>query len=97
MDVRQAEVAALEAVGEALVVEAEEVEDGGLEVVDVVLVLDHAEAQLVGLADDLAGLYAAAGEPHGVGVDVMVAADRVADLAHRRAAELAPPDDQRVL
>lgn len=35
MDVGEAEVPALEAVGELFVVEAEEVEEGGVEVVDV--------------------------------------------------------------
>ena len=42
-----------------------------------------------------ARLDAAAGQPHRHGVDVMVAADRLADLAHRRAAEFAAPDHQR--
>src|SRR6184192_1541723 len=96
VDVGEAEVAALEAVGETLVVEAEEVEDGGLEVVDVVLFLDGGEAELIGLADDAVS-DAAAGDVHGEGVDVMVAADGDADLAHRRAAELAAPDDERVV
>ena len=52
VDVGQAEVAALEAEGEPLVVEAEQVQDRGLQVVDVDLVLDGAEAELVGLAED---------------------------------------------
>ena len=43
------------------------------------------------------GFDAAAGEPHGEGVDVMVAADGVAVFAHRRAAEFAAPDDERVV
>ena len=50
-DVGQAEVAALETVGEPGVVEAEEVEDRGVEVVDVDLVLDAGEAEVVGLAE----------------------------------------------
>ena len=61
------------------------------------LVLDDVEAEFVGLAEDDAGLDAAAGEPHREGVDVVVAADGVAVLAHRRAAEFAAPDDQRVV
>ena len=40
-------------------------------------------------------LHAAAGHPHGEAVGVVVAA--VALLAHRRAAELAAPDDQRLV
>ena len=57
-----------------------------------------AKPKLVGVAEVQAGLDAAAGQPHGEGVDVMVAADPCSrDLAHRRAAELAAPDDQRVV
>ncbi len=51
MDVGETVVAALEAVGEAFVIEAEEVHDGGLQVVDVDLVLHAAETHLVGLAE----------------------------------------------
>ena len=49
-DVGQTEVPARVAVGEAFVVEAEEVEDGGVQVVDVDFVLDGAEAEVVGRA-----------------------------------------------
>ena len=43
VDVGEAEVAAAVAVGEALVIEAEEVEHGGLQIVDVDAVLDGFE------------------------------------------------------
>src|SRR6478735_893238 len=46
--VRQPEIAAGVAVGEFFVVEAEEVEDRGVEVVDVDPVVDGGEAELVG-------------------------------------------------
>ena len=54
VDVGQAEVAAGVAVGELLVVEAEQVQDRGVQVVDVDLVLDGGEAELVGGAVDVA-------------------------------------------
>ena len=97
MHVGQAEVAALEAVRQLGVVQAQLVQDRRLQVVDVDRVLDHVVADLVGLAVDVARLHAAAGQPHRVGVDVVVAADRLAALAHRRAAELAAPDHQRAV
>ena len=97
MDVGEAEVAALELEGELLVVEAEQVQQGRVQVVDVGLVLDAVEAEFVGLAVGDAGADAAAGEPHGEGVDVVVAAGLVAVFAHRRAAEFAAPDDQGLL
>src|SRR5262245_31442351 len=95
--VGQPEVAALEAVGEPFVVEAKKMEDGGLQVVDMIFVLDDAEAKLIGLADDDARLHTATGDPHREGVDVVVAADGDTDLAHGSAAEFAAPDDERVL
>ena len=49
--VGQPEVAALEPVGEPGVVEAQQVQDRGLQVVDVDRVFDDVEAQVVGLAD----------------------------------------------
>ena len=76
-------------------------EDRGLDVVDVYGVVDDVEAQLVGRAQGEAGLDAAAGEPHGEGLRVVVAAELAAErgvrLDHRRPAELAAPDHQRVV
>ena len=57
--------------------------------------------EVVGLAEGEAALHAAAGHPDGEDVGVMVSAERflVVDvaLAERSAAELAAPDDQRVV
>ncbi len=94
LDVSEPEVPALESIRQTLVVQAEEVENRGLEVVDVDAVLDGGEAELVGLAEGEAGFHAAAGEPHGISIDVVVATDHLADLAHRCAAELAAPDHE---
>ena len=60
------------------------------------LVLHDVEREVVGLAVGKARLHAAAGEPHGEGVRMVVAAV-VAALDHRRAAEFAAPDDQGIL
>src|SRR5206468_9339997 len=72
-------------------------EDGRLEIVNVDSILSGEESELVAGADRGAGLDAAASEPHGVGVDVMVAADRLSDFAHGSSAELTSPDDQRLV
>ena len=48
VDVGQAEIAALVWVGEAFVVDAHEVEEGGMEVVNVDRVLGHIDAIVVG-------------------------------------------------
>ena len=56
MDVGEAEVPALEAVGELFVVEAKEMEESRVEVVDVDFSIDHAEAKFVALAVDITAL-----------------------------------------
>ena len=66
-----------------------------MEVVDVDAVDLGAEADRVGRAVDGAPLDAAAGQPHGEAVRVVVAA--LALLRHRHPAELAAPDDQRLV
>ena len=49
-DVRQPEMAALELVGQLLVVDAQAVQDRGVQVVDVDRVVDDVVAEVVGLA-----------------------------------------------
>ena len=100
VDVGQPEVASLEAVRQLLVVDAERVQDGGLEVVDRDRVGHHVVAELVGLAEHEPALHAAAGDPHAEVPRMMVAAVvRVGQLAlaEHRPAELAAPDDERVV
>ena len=101
MYVRQAEVAALGTEGQMLVVQPEEVQDRGLEVVDVDRGLDDVEAEIIGCAQGLTGFDSAASEPHRECLRVMVASHAPSEVGvgfdHRRAAELAAPDDQRVV
>jgi len=56
------------------VVEAQKVEDRGVQVVDVDRFLDGLEAELVGGAMNVAALHAAACQPGGEAVVVVVAA-----------------------
>src|SRR4051812_26802745 len=95
-DVGQAEVAALGAVGQPLVIDAHQVQDRGVQVVDADAVDDRLVAELVGLAVVSPPLDAAAGQPGGKGVRVVVAAGP--PLLHdRQAAELAVADDQGLI
>jgi hypothetical protein len=96
MHIRQPERAALELERQLRVVEAQEMQQRRVQVVHVHPVLHRVEAQIVRLADRLAALDTAAGEPVGEGVRVVVAAVGAA-LHHRRAAELAAPDHQSVV
>src|SRR5439155_25683064 len=96
--VRQSKVAPLIAIRQPRVVHAEEVKDRGVQVVHVHRVLGDAVAQVVGRSDGRAATDAAAREPPGEGAGVVVAPEELrpfALLVHRRAAELASPDDER--
>ena len=98
LDAGQPLIEPLVAVGEALVVDAEQVQHRGVEVADVDRVLDDVVAEVVGLAVDRAALRAAAGHPHREAARVVVAAVvrlRQPALAVDRPAELAAPDDER--
>ena len=96
VDVGEAEVAAGVVVGEVLVIEAEEMEDGGLEVVDVDFFVSDMEAEIIGAAIG-AGFGAATGHDGGEGLRVVVAAGLAAEgrigFDHGGASELAAPDD----
>jgi hypothetical protein len=59
--VGQPELSALELEGESSVVEAQQVKDGGLKVVEVDRVFDHMETQFISPAQCQPRLYAAAG------------------------------------
>ena len=71
------------------------VQDRRVDVANVQPVFDRVQADFVGGADRLPASDAAAGHPHGEAGRVVVAA--VALFAHRRAAELAAPDDERLV
>ena len=61
-------------IGQLGVVEAQEMQNRGVQIVYVHAILDHVEAELIGIAQRQAGLDAAAGQPHREGVGMMVAA-----------------------
>ena len=95
--VREAEVAALETKSEAFVINPQLMQNGGVEVMNVVFLGGRTKSEFVRFAHEVAGLDAAAGEPHAEGVDVMIAPRCGALLAHWRAAEFAAPNHQRVI
>lgn len=73
-DVGEAEVAAGVVVGEAFVIEAEEVEHGGMEIVHVEAIGDCGVTDFIGGTVGVAGFGAATGEPSGETARVVVAA-----------------------
>lgn len=95
LHIGQPHVAAGVAEGEAFVVEAEQMQDRGMPVVDVALVEDRFVTEVVGRAVAEASLHTATGHPCGIAGVVAVAA--VGGLSIRGATEFAAPEDQRVL
>ena len=75
--IREPVVAAGVAVGEARVVEAEEVEDGRVEIVDMHAVADDRVPEVVRLAVRVAAAHSAAGHPARERLRVVLAAFRV--------------------
>src|SRR5262245_14331517 len=88
-------VEAVVIVAESLRIEAEKIEQRGVEVANMDGLLGGAEADGIGRAIGDARLDAATSEPDGVAPRVVIAP--FALLAHRHAAELTAPDDERVI
>ena len=72
MHIRQAEAAALVEVGQAFVVNAQQAQHGGVEVVNVDAALRDVVTEIVRLAIDQAGLHTAASHPGGETARMMV-------------------------
>ena len=85
------------AVGEFFVVDAEQVQERGVHVVDVHLVLLGVEAVIVGGAVGEAAFHAGTGHPHGKAPRVVVAAVHAGALHGGCAAEFTAPQHQRVV
>lgn len=64
MHIRQAKVAAGISIRESFVIETHQVQHGGMQIMNVDLVLDGLEAELVCSSMDLAAFDSAAGQPH---------------------------------
>ena len=104
MHIGQAEVAASVAVGQLLVIKAEQVEHRGVEIMDGDFVLDGGETEFVGRAVDLASLHAAARQPAGEAVVIVIAAvdlagvgSRSGKLDGRSPSKFAAPQDERFI
>ena len=77
-------------------IQPQQVQNGRLQIVDVDSVLGRVIANLIGLAHGHTAFDSAPGQPHGVSVNVVVAAQHVARFALRGPAKLAPPDHESV-
>src|SRR5690606_5103116 len=108
--VGKTELASLERIGEPKMIEPQQVQNGGLQIVDMnpLAFILRIKPQFIGGADRLPGFNATAGEPNGVGLNMMITSDfrpiLIGDritvgidvfdlLPHRGPAELATPND----
>jgi len=94
VDIGEAVVSAAEAEGEFFVVDAHEVEDGGVEVVDVDTVFDGAATEFIFGAVGEAGFDSATGHPGGEAVVIVVTA--LGSFGGWGTSELPSPDDEGV-
>src|SRR5580693_6475627 len=88
LDADQLLVEAVVEVGQLVRVEPELVQNGGVQILDVVAILDGGAADLVRLADADAALDAAAGQPHREAVGVVIASGALSVLRCRLPPEL---------
>src|SRR5262245_44995024 len=91
--IRQSKISTAVPVGETGVIEAQKMQNGGVQVVRVNRIFHGLEAEVVGCPVSDTPFYPAACEQHEEAVAVVVAAvlhvDQAADLDHRCSAELA--------
>ena len=99
MNVGQAEVAPLKAERELFVIESQLVQNRGVQVVNVDLLIDHFVSEIIGLPVSHAGTKATACGPHREGIDVMVPSAHfvVTRFAHRRSSEFPAPNHDRIV
>src|SRR5579885_1727362 len=83
VNVGQAEVASGVAISKLRVIEAQQVEHRGMQVVDMHAVLDRLEAEFVGRADNLPPLDAATGQPASKAIMIVIAAGDLARVVAR--------------
>jgi len=101
VDIGKAEMPALELEGQLLVIDAQQVQDGGLKVMNVDFVVHGVEADIVGGSMGDARLDSASSHPGSKGVGVMVTAPAFAvlhvTLKEGGAAEFTAPDDKGLI
>lgn len=94
MHIGQPNVSAAVAVCELLLIEAHEMENRCVEIVNVHFVFDGVPSEVIGGAVNVAALHATARHAQRIAVRVMLAT--VFALTRRGAAEFAAPNDERV-
>src|SRR5689334_13616903 len=90
-------IQALVEVSQLRMIQAHQVQNGGVEIGHVTRFFDGLETDLVRRPDRLASLHAGSREPHGKAMPVVIAPRLTHSLTGRRAAELSAPDQERLI
>ena len=96
MHVGEPEVSSLKAVGEPFVIKTQQMQESGVQIVNVNFAIHDTEAKFVGLTMDVALLQSGSSHPHGECVDVVIASCSLAVFSHRGATEFPTPDDKGI-
>ena len=84
-------------IGELIGVETHEVQDGGMDVFDVVSIVNCRTSEFIRGSNFSATFHPATGHPHGESVAVVISATSFGILGGRLPTEFTAPDDQRVV
>ena len=95
VDVGQTKIPTAVTVGESFVIESQQVQHCGVQIMDVDFVGDGSMSVFVGFAVGHPAANAAAGHPHREALRIVIAS--VLAFRERRSAELRSPDDERIL
>ena len=96
VNVGQTSMRTIVIIGQPLMVQAEEMQDGRVEVMDVHHVFDGLVAEFIGRAEAETSLHARTGQPRGETLRVMVATFS-SFLKRRHPAEFRGPEDERII
>lgn len=96
VDVGEPKVASIVAIGQALVIDSEQVKDRGVKVVHVDWIGDRSVSEVVGHAMGVSRFHPAAREPDGEGAGVVIATGAVL-LGVGCSAEFTAPPDEGIL
>ena len=92
----QSEATTVVLVSQFFMIQAEQVQDGGVQIVEVNFVFSRLESDFVLRAVVDAAFNTAAGHPRAEAVRVMVSSRLLPGLSNRQATKLAAPDNERV-
>ena len=95
-DVGQAVIASLESVGELFVIDSHQVQNRGVQIVDMYGILCRVVAEVIRLTDRRTASDTATSHPNGEGILVMVTPGSIGKIAlqHRRSTELSTENDE---